>query len=68
MTFMSETDLQPSPPKMYDHEQDSHDSLDSIDDNFDFEVNVDENHFSLATNVATILVVKLKNYNNLSFG
>lgn len=62
MTYMSDMDLPPSPPILYDDQTDSHDtSLDSIDDNFDFDLNVDENHFSVSTNVPvpTILVVKL---------
>lgn len=63
MTFVSESDLPPSSPRMYDHQTDSHDSsLDSIDDNFDFDVNVDENHFSLPASVPTILVVKFQIY------
>lgn len=65
MTFVSESDLPPSSPTMYDHQMDSHlSSLDSIDDNFDFDVNVDENHFSLSTSVPTILVVKLTIFSN----
>lgn len=60
---MSEMDLQQSPPIMYDDQMigSHHTSLDSIDDNFDFDLNVDENHFSLSANVPTILVVNLEN-------
>lgn len=66
MTFMSEMDLPPSPTNIYDNQNDNHDtSLDSVDDNFDFDVNVDENHFSLSTSVPTILVVKFTFYKSL---
>ncbi len=60
MTDMSELDSPQSPPIMYDDQTDRHDtSLDSTDDNFDFDVNVDENYFSMSTNVPTVLVVNL---------
>lgn len=59
MTYLSELDLPPSPPMMYDDQIDNRDtSLDFVDNSFDFDVNVDENHFSLSTNVPTIFVVK----------
>lgn len=63
MTYMSEMDLPPSPPIIYDEQNSSHNaSLESIDDNFDFDITVDENHFSLSSSVPTILVVKLNSF------
>lgn len=60
MTYMSEMDLPPSPPIIYDDQNNSQNaSLESIDDNFDFDINVDENHFSQSPSVPTICVVKI---------
>lgn len=61
MTYMSEMDLPPPPPTIYEDQNNSHNaSLESIDDNFDFDINVDENHFSLSTSdIPTICVVKI---------
>lgn len=53
--FVSEMNL--PPPVLHDQTDDGHDaSLDSINDSFDFDINVDENHFSLSTNDPTDLV------------
>lgn len=59
MTYMSEMDLPPSPPIIYEDQNNSQNaSLESIDDNFD--INLDENHFSLSASVPTICVVKIQ--------
>lgn len=57
MTFMSESDLSSSPPRIYEPQNDSHvSSLDSIDD-FDININIDENHFALPTNISMVWTV-----------
>lgn len=61
MAFMSESDL--PPPINYDDRVYRRDeSPESIDDNFDFDANVNENHFSIPTNIPTVQVVKFHNF------
>ncbi|KAJ6624805.1 hypothetical protein Bhyg_17673, partial [Pseudolycoriella hygida] len=55
MIFKPELVLQSPLPIIYKVQNDNNNtSLDSVDDNFDFDVNVDENHFALTGTVPTI--------------